>query len=214
MTNIKQLSEKMALDAYKMLIEKNSKFAIYKDEILKISEFTLQSCLDLFSKQSGEYRTCLIAEFEVKGKKQLGFAYCEKDELPPEIKGHNHIKFIDHAALLSSNAKIEYLKDCDLKQLKEIAALQQRVKELESDVKASQNAHFKAAESFKQMSKKYDEVNSQLQEAVEVIENLLEAHEDTECRLDHHGLCQEHYLESDCSVKKARSFLTKLKGGG
>jgi DNA repair ATPase RecN len=31
------------------------------------------------------------------------------------------------------------------------------------------------------------------------------------CRYDHHGYCQEHYIEADCSVKKARAALEETK---
>jgi len=32
-----------------------------------------------------------------------------------------------------------------------------------------------------------------------------------ECALDHHGLCQEHYLEDDCMVKKLKEALNSKK---
>ena len=31
--------------------------------------------------------------------------------------------------------------------------------------------------------------------------------DDDPCRRDHHGYCQTHYLEEDCSVDAARKFL-------
>jgi hypothetical protein len=32
---------------------------------------------------------------------------------------------------------------------------------------------------------------------------------DGECELDHHGLCQTHFLESPCSVAEARALLAE-----
>lgn len=43
---------------------------------------------------------------------------------------------------------------------------------------------------------------------VERLRKLLQRNIDNEpCRLDHHGYCQTHYLEEDCSVAAARAAL-------
>ena len=52
-----------------------------------------------------------------------------------------------------------------------------------------------------------ESLRAQLKEALEVVARMIEG--DGECRLDHHGYCQEHRLELDCSVKRAREFLAK-----
>lgn len=41
--------------------------------------------------------------------------------------------------------------------------------------------------------------------------DLVACHGDTPCRYDHHGYCQEHYLETECSVAKARTVLAEVK---
>lgn len=46
--------------------------------------------------------------------------------------------------------------------------------------------------------------------AVEIIKKLVGYFGEEECRLDHHGYCQAHMMETDCSVKKARQYLEAL----
>lgn len=46
----------------------------------------------------------------------------------------------------------------------------------------------------------------------EALRNLLEPHRDSPCRFDHHGYCQAHYLEEDCSVAEARKVLSRYGG--
>ena len=72
-------------------------------------------------------------------------------------------------------------------------------------------------ELFKKVEKQEDEIESLRQQLTTAQEELKEARDiiarvysgDDECHLDHHGYCQEHLLELDCSVKRARSFLAK-----
>lgn len=49
-----------------------------------------------------------------------------------------------------------------------------------------------------------------LQKRLAVAELLLkewaEIHPDP-CRTDHHGYCQEHYVQEDCIVKRTKEFL-------
>ena len=33
----------------------------------------------------------------------------------------------------------------------------------------------------------------------------------TECRLDHHGYCQEHFLEENCATKRIAEFLNSAE---
>lgn len=40
-----------------------------------------------------------------------------------------------------------------------------------------------------------------------IIERLIAPFKDDPCRYDHHGYCQSHFLEEDCSVKRAISAL-------
>lgn len=40
-----------------------------------------------------------------------------------------------------------------------------------------------------------------------VLSNLLAPFADDECRKDHHGYCQAHFLEEDCCVAAARRAL-------
>ena len=48
--------------------------------------------------------------------------------------------------------------------------------------------------------------DSRLREALEA---LLKPFENDPCRLDHHGYCQAHFIEEDCSVAKARKILAQ-----
>lgn len=43
--------------------------------------------------------------------------------------------------------------------------------------------------------------------AVDIIKKLVAYFGEEDCRLDHHGYCQAHMLETDCTVKKARAWL-------
>lgn len=45
-----------------------------------------------------------------------------------------------------------------------------------------------------------------LSEALILLHRLVDR-EDEPCRLDHHGYCQTHLLELECSVKAAREWL-------
>lgn len=42
-----------------------------------------------------------------------------------------------------------------------------------------------------------------------LLKEWVEIH-DAPCRYDHHGYCQEHYLEEDCIVKRTKDFLNEL----
>jgi hypothetical protein len=42
---------------------------------------------------------------------------------------------------------------------------------------------------------------------VEALAGLVACQGDDPCRYDHHGYCQEHYIEAECSVAKARAAL-------
>jgi len=45
--------------------------------------------------------------------------------------------------------------------------------------------------------------NSLMRELLEVMVDI----NDEECRHDHHGYCQSHYLEESCTIKKAKEIL-------
>lgn len=47
-------------------------------------------------------------------------------------------------------------------------------------------------------------LKARLAEAMEAIDRLLAPFEGEECWRDHHGYCQTHFLEEDCSVNAAR----------
>lgn len=49
-------------------------------------------------------------------------------------------------------------------------------------------------------------------ELLEVLIELVQSYD--ECRLDHHGLCQEHFLQeaNDCTFKKANLAIAKALG--
>ena len=53
--------------------------------------------------------------------------------------------------------------------------------------------------------------NTRLQARVKVLEEalrrLLAPFGDDACKLDHHGYCQEHFIEEDCCVAFARATL-------
>jgi hypothetical protein len=53
-----------------------------------------------------------------------------------------------------------------------------------------------------------DDLRQRLEKAEAIIEALLEP-VDESCRLDHHGLCQSHWLHNgeDCPVKLAKEYL-------
>ena len=47
---------------------------------------------------------------------------------------------------------------------------------------------------------------------IEKLRGLLSRNIDPDpCQLDHHGYCQTHYLEEDCSVAAARAALGETK---
>lgn len=54
----------------------------------------------------------------------------------------------------------------------------------------------------------YIKKETMLKEAYDIIYNLSD---DEECSLDHHGYCQTHRLEIDCSNKKANEWLEKYE---
>lgn len=64
----------------------------------------------------------------------------------------------------------------------------------------------KQAGEILQLNAKITELEQQLKKADDIIINLVDAH-DVECRLDHHGICQAHYLESECSVKAGNEYI-------
>jgi len=47
--------------------------------------------------------------------------------------------------------------------------------------------------------------------AVELLGRLVD-HEDTRCRLDHNGYCQEHNLSKPCDIPEARELLARIRG--
>jgi hypothetical protein len=49
-------------------------------------------------------------------------------------------------------------------------------------------------------------VKSKLERVLALLEEWNEMH-DTPCRFDHHGYCQEHYLEDDCIVARTKKEL-------
>lgn len=56
--------------------------------------------------------------------------------------------------------------------------------------------------------KRLEADNKRLREALEV---MLVPYEGSDCRRDHHGYCQEHFLEEDCCVAKARAAIEEEK---
>lgn len=70
---------------------------------------------------------------------------------------------------------------------------------------------------LKQFSDVFDEALQQHRQQVldEVFEKIIIPAEniidDEECSYDHHGYCQTHNLEEDCSVKKLRNNIQELK---
>ena len=44
--------------------------------------------------------------------------------------------------------------------------------------------------------------------AIELLQEWVDIHGET-CRYDHHGYCQEHFLEEDCIVKRSRILIEK-----
>lgn len=49
----------------------------------------------------------------------------------------------------------------------------------------------------------------QLEMAMELLEEFYDMHGGTPCRFDHHGYCQEHFLEEgeNCLVNRVTKFL-------
>jgi chromosome segregation ATPase len=45
----------------------------------------------------------------------------------------------------------------------------------------------------------------------EALDNLVACQGEDPCYYDHHGYCQAHYIEADCSVAKARAALEETK---
>ena len=149
-------------------MNKDGGFSVLREHF----DLGFNSCLDLLAKQSGEHEKdrCPCGGIILADTEDFPVPVCNECFEPYEKLQQKVAKLEEEINLkdlqIKSLAASDTLKKADLL----IAELQQRVKELESEVKASQNAHFKAAESFKQMDKKYDDVKSQLKEAVEVIE--------------------------------------------
>ena len=94
----------------------------------------------------------------------------------------------------------------DLKQKLTLASIGQ------GHFKSERDIHIKESEQFvKDAVTKLAEKDQTIKELKEALKLLEEKHDGVECRLDHHGLCQEHYLEQDCSIKLAREVLKKLE---
>ena len=53
-------------------------------------------------------------------------------------------------------------------------------------------------------------MDEELKEALELIYLLVD---ESDCRLDHHGYCQEHshFHQSECTHAKAKKFLKRFK---
>jgi hypothetical protein len=43
-----------------------------------------------------------------------------------------------------------------------------------------------------------------------VVDFVLRSEDDDPCSLDHHGYCQAHWLEEDCSMPKIRAFAAMI----
>lgn len=43
--------------------------------------------------------------------------------------------------------------------------------------------------------------------SIQLLAELVEVVGDTECRFDHNGFCQEHFVEKDCRVARARAYI-------
>ena len=52
-------------------------------------------------------------------------------------------------------------------------------------------------------------LDPRVEKLVEALAGLVACQGDDPCRYDHHGYCQEHYIEAECSVAKARAALTE-----
>jgi hypothetical protein len=48
---------------------------------------------------------------------------------------------------------------------------------------------------------------------VDALAGLVACQGDDPCRYDHHGYCQEHYIEAECSVAKARAVIAAWEAG-
>lgn len=50
-----------------------------------------------------------------------------------------------------------------------------------------------------------------IRNAIDLLQEWADLH-DTPCRFDHHGYCQEHYLEEgeDCIVARTKKFLEDI----
>lgn len=53
--------------------------------------------------------------------------------------------------------------------------------------------------------------DSVIRVALDIIDSLVDT---DDCWYDHNGACQAHYIETDCSVAKAKAFLADLSDGG
>ena len=53
---------------------------------------------------------------------------------------------------------------------------------------------------------------AKLETIVEAARDLAKAFKGDPCRFDHHGNCQAHFLEEDCSVERLKKSLTALDG--
>lgn len=57
------------------------------------------------------------------------------------------------------------------------------------------------------LNETYEQVLSPAEEALEMLEVFVDYFRDEPCWTDHHGYCQAHWLETDCTVQRAQKYL-------
>lgn len=102
----------------------------------------------------------------------------------------------------------EHYLECDKNEVlqKEITSLKQQLKEKDDILKYKEDMII----IVRSKNDEIDTLKQELKREREAVDSLLEMQEDN-CRLDHNGRCQEHYVESNCRVKIAQETQKQRK---
>lgn len=75
-------------------------------------------------------------------------------------------------------------------------------------IKGVRGEHYPIADDI--LEETYDIIKTPSQESIELLEWFVD-YLGSDCRYDHHGYCQEHALESDCTVARTAQFIKDYK---
>lgn len=86
-------------------------------------------------------------------------------------------------------------------------AIQAQAERYAHDLRELRAEHDCALETIRRYAEDLATLRAERDAAHLALANVLNAVDDGECRLDHHGYCQSHWLEDPCSVAVARDLL-------